>query len=528
MSYLEKISQDVKNEKLFEALKRAGQKSFDYRVKGSELEQAIKLSQAYLHQDEPLAYGYWRLDTPFFPKKIESLLHQVDKNHIRLYVLSHEGTYDLVEADYQTNYSVKELQLMSFDPSIDYMPLTLNQSLSKSVCQTQKSKGGILGENLTHQALDSNILPGKSWAGLYLYPKHSQESEVLWLLYSEIVRDKLKQHQTDFIVNHIDYNLMMNGGFMLSVSAFSPDVIAALQLMLNELSLDVSQDQFQRSQKKLMDQLASEDAKLLYHQAFNRLNILLEQRHLPHELIEQLKGLKYQMFIDKMRNFPVNVDMLLIGDVCERDWRTFNQQLQNQWWKSQVVSHKQWAVSQLPKKEIFSNKGSDHVMVKAYFPETFDLQALAKMMILEVMLSKDYYHDMRTEKQVGYVVGVSSWSSYLNQALVFYMQSPKFKVPDMEKAHHQWVIKYLDKIQNMTASQFQSIQSHLLDDLRRSPRELSDQARRLMAIIRSGKKDMSIRDQLLFEIENLSLEEMKQYYQFLLIDHAKITAVLHE
>lgn len=527
LSYLGQINQDVKNKGLFEELKRAGQTSFDYKAKGSELKQAIALSQAYLHHDEPLAFDHWQLGTPFYPKKIESLLDQVNQHHLRLYVLSPEGTYDLIETDYQTKYSVKDFQMKLMTKPINYAPMVLNKNLSKSGCHSQKVNGAILGESVTHQPLNSNILPGQSWAGLYLYPKRSLESEALWLLYSEIVRDKLKQYRTDFMVNHIHHDLVMDSGLMLSVSAFSPDVIKALQLMLNELSLEISQDQFQRSQKKLMDQLASEDAKPLYQQAFNRLNAILEQSHLPQTLRDQLQDLQYQDFIDHMRDFPVNTDVLLIGDVCESDWKILNQQLQKQWWKSEYIPHNQWPVSQLPEKALFSNKGNDHVMVKAYLPPIFGLQTLAKIMVLEVMLSKAYYHDMRTEKQVGYVVGVNSWSSYLNQALVFYMQSPTFNVPEMEKAHNLWVMTHLDHIKNMAASQFKSIQNHLLADLKRSPRELSDQAQRLIAMIHSGEKDMRIREQLLSEVARLSLEDMQQYYQFLLIDHPKTTSILH-
>lgn len=527
LAYLQAMRADVENPKLFESLKRSGQKAFDHLQKSSELHFAIDLSQQLLFQDEPLAFGELLNHTPYQLSTINRLLAQINAKSMRRYLLSPQGQYDQIEPDYQTPYRVTDLAPLA-PMSIEFTPLKLNDGLfATTACQYQRNWGDQGPIPIFHQDLHEKIQPSRSWGGIYLYPQHSEGSWALWLVYQQILLDAFRKYQTDFALDHVSYDLVLDQGMTLSVTAFSRDMMQALALLVQDMTLDVGPLAFEQSRNKVMDQLASREAKPLYRQAFDRLDADLNTRPLPKVLLAQIRDMTYQKFLKAMKKQPLSASLLLAGDVCADDLVQVKNMLNNQWWQLRAVPHIPWQPKTLVGSVALSVKNDNHAWVQAYFPKSFGIKSLAEIMLLEMLLEQDYYHQMRTEKQVGYVVGVSSWSSYRNQALVFYMQSSKLTQRQMSKLHQQWIGMYFKQLTKMSREKFEALKANLIENFNRSPRHINHQAQRMLGVITSGYTDFQMRQSLSEALKRISLQDMLLAYRSLLMDEVLIRKVVH-
>jgi insulysin len=122
------------------------------------------------------------------------------------------------------------------------------------------------------------------------------------------------------------------------------------------------------------------------------------------------------------------------------------------------------------------------------------------------LVSAPFYNDLRTEKQLGYVVFAGPSTLLDVPGLMFVVQSP-VATPGMLENHIQaFLHDYLDALPQMNSAQFEANKQGLISRLMQADERLSERSERLWQEIDLGYRQFDSREQLVAAIEPLDLQ----------------------
>ena len=81
---------------------------------------------------------------------------------------------------------------------------------------------------------------------------------------------------------------------------------------------------------------------------------------------------------------------------------------------------------------------SDHAMVIYYQAQTSDVNEKVKLMALNHLINQDYFNELRTTQQLGYLVGTGYAPFNTRAGIAFYIQSPKFEAQTLLHRHNHF------------------------------------------------------------------------------------------
>jgi len=133
----------------------------------------------------------------------------------------------------------------------------------------------------------------------------------------------------------------------------------------------------------------------------------------------------------------------------------------------------------------------------------------AKMSVLRQMMQSPFYSSLRTEQQLGYIVFMGSLKLKEVPASVFVVQSPTASVGDIQKAVSQFVTDFSNNIPEDVEVFKQAVITKLLE----AAPSLSASANIYWSDITQSNGRVNRRQRLIDAIEKVSTDDIKQYYQ---------------
>lgn len=181
-------------------------------------------------------------------------------------------------------------------------------------------------------------------------------------------------------------------------------------------------------------------------------------------------------------------------------------------------------VVQLPEKLTTGSVHVDHAdhSVLLYIQGDEDtLGERANMAIINTILEAPFYTTMRTEKQLGYVVGTNIMHMNRVPGVGLYIQSPHSSVQQLEQYINEFLIGFEETLTSLNEVDLQRFKSALLANIEEKPHNVLEQAARHQESLYLGYDDFQFRKKLVEQVKVLSLSGLQEAYRRLFMDGSR-------
>ena len=306
-------------------------------------------------------------------------------------------------------------------------------------------------------------------------------------------------------------------GLTLHTRGFTnQQMLLAEQLLEAIMAFSMTPAAFERSKRAQIQALQNSLLNKPTNRLFSRLSVLVQRNtQAPIELLKAVESCQFES-VNTIRDASFStyfVEGFMHGNWSANDARSF----------SEIVSARcpntngtpiSRAVSQLPVgKSHYHQVQCEHedaaVVLYLQAPSA-SLNDIAMCMVLEQMLAAPFFNALRTEQQLGYVVGTGYVPHNQHPGISFYVQSPTHGPEALLNAMTGFLFQQLHEIE-FYQYYWSSIQQNLLKQLEERDLSLSMKSQRLWVSL--GTKDLEFnRNTRLAEcIANISFDDIRLY-----------------
>jgi secreted Zn-dependent insulinase-like peptidase len=166
---------------------------------------------------------------------------------------------------------------------------------------------------------------------------------------------------------------------------------------------------------------------------------------------------------------------------------------------------------------------SDQALV-IYLPSRQKKPAdMALFMLANHLLSPEYFHVLRTEQQLGYLVGTGYVPMNLLPGIAFYIQSPSASCAELYQATLAFYKNFLAELEELDDDEFVQMKQGLATQIKERDSSLGARAKRLWLAIGQGDHQFDLNEQIEKALERLNLKDfIAFFYQLLAPDYDAI------
>ncbi|MCW8093041.1 insulinase family protein [Alteromonas sp. ASW11-130] len=306
-------------------------------------------------------------------------------------------------------------------------------------------------------------------------------------------------------------------GFSVNTRGFSQNQMKLCQQILETiLKFTPPKDSFSRLQHSQLQSLHNSLMNKPTNRLFSRLSVLSQRNtHAPLALFNAVQELSYEEMVEIKDNAFSSyfLEGLVFGNWRSEEAKEFTHSLNTLFSESNESAIPR-AVAQLPVgapsyHEVICEHDDAAIVLYLQAPSS-SLIDTAMCMILEQMLAAPFFNVLRSEKQLGYVVGTGYVPHNQHPGFAFYIQSPSFGPEYLLSEVRSFIKRQFDEI-NFYRAYWPTIQKNLLKQLEEKDLSQSMKAQRLWLALGNGDNTFSRNAQLAQQIHSLTFNEIKQY-----------------
>ncbi len=354
----------------------------------------------------------------------------------------------------------------------------------------------------------------------------SARNLVLTKLYASMVEDQLAEYSYPALLAGLDYHLSpATNGLSLTISGYSDRQDRLLKNILQALKnplLDPAR--FGEIRQDLVRALDDVRLGKPYDQALAELPVLIMR---PYWSTKQQQSALDDIGWSDLRAFipsflqKLEVEMLAHGNVSRMQTRELAALVEGLLLdevqadtvpRPQVVA---LAPGELPVRELRVDSANAAVVIYYQGPQA-TIETRARFGMLGQILSTPFYQDLRTDKQLGYVVFASAMPLLEVPGLIFVVQSAVATADELEQNIDRFVNEYASAVSVMSDVEFDQNRQGLLTRLLEKPTRLSEQTARYWSDIRYRHPDFDTRDRLAEAVRKLTRADFEADYRDIL------------
>ncbi|RUO25242.1 peptidase M16 [Aliidiomarina minuta] len=340
-------------------------------------------------------------------------------------------------------------------------------------------------------------------------------------LWCELVLDKLNERCYDAEIAGINFNLYpQQSGISIHLSGFSEQQPALLSRILSELTnFEFAEQHFNAIQHSLYHNWLAVNR----HKPINHLFTILNQElqrgcFTAQGLASAMPEITEDFFRQQLPILfsDMNVRMLIHGD-----------------WPVETARHLTSLVTQKlrlkrqpaqgPLREVRLLEPGKRELNYSYLPHPDKAVALfcqgqsqsvvekASFLLLNHLVSPGFFSQLRTEQQLGYMVGSSYVPMNGRPGLLFYVQSPHAELATMESAIDQFIQQFCEQLPTLDNDSWEDAKQSVLTHLEDKDPSLRIRAQRLWTSIGIEDYNFDLADKLAAEVSRISLQQLVQF-----------------
>lgn len=514
-----------------------------YQEPADELETASHLSVNMQHYPvTDIIFGDYRMEAPS-ESLYQHILQYFCSTNMRLMLVAPKVAVDKQARWYHTPYSIEpiaadllyqldqapllaELHLPKPNPYLsDHLSLLANNA------HMARPKQLINTESLSiwYKAdTDFNSPKGHIFVQLSLANSQKSHSQLAAIrLWVELFQDNINQEFYPATAIDLVYNVHVNRqGISIHTSGFAANQLLLLTNLLDKMpEQQFSQLRFLEVKQQLIRHWQNSSKSKPVPKLFSQLSAILQPSN-PEiiELAQALAALEFNEFIQfhQLLFKKVHIESLMIGNWPLAQATKLTTRLQ-QW------QHKLANTAPAIANPVYKIQGQGPVWLQVetdhndyaliiYLPaQETTAVTMALFMLANHVLSAEYFHQLRTEQQLGYLVGTGYAPINTLPGIAFYVQSPTVNCYQLYQATVTFFRSFLNETKDLSASDFAAMKQGLQTQLNQADGSLGARAKRLWLALGQEDYSFSLTDNIIQALNQLSLNQFVTFLQQLLL-----------
>ena len=540
---LQLLQQSAFPEQLFKERQKLLQWAYQFYEPATALQTAMDLSlnlQHYPLQD--VIFGDYRMEPP--PLALyQQLLSYFNAANLRLMLIADDVTTDRQARWYHTPYQLQAidqslLAALAKTALLDGIQLPeanpyLHADLTLLTAADHLDKPELFftdpGLSLWYKAdTDFNSPKGHIFIQLSL-PNSCQtlQQQAASRLWVELLLDRFNQQLYAATTAGLNYFLHVHRqGLSLQTNGLSANQLRLVADLLAQLpDPQFCPQRFAELKQQLCRHWLNSSKNKPVATLFSKLSAVLQpQNPEPVQLATALAALSYADFQQFRQQVwqALHLEALLLGNWNRTDALALQQLLQH--WQRQ-----QGAIGQAlkPQQCLIRDLGpvwlenppdspSDHALV-IYLPAREKSPVMmALFMLANHILSPRYFHQLRTEQQLGYLVGTGYVPVNTLPGMAFYIQSPNQPAGTLYQATVAFFRQFISELNQLHDSDFQSLKQGLATQLAERDISLSARAKRYWLALSQGDYSFDLTKQILNALQDIDRLRFQDFLKQLL------------
>jgi secreted Zn-dependent insulinase-like peptidase len=415
------------------------------------------------------------------------------------------------------NTPFAEMKLPSPNPylanKIHLLPLESENSIpEKIIC-----KPGL--EFWYQQEQDFKIIKGHFYMALDSYfAVQSVTNMALTRLFSDLFMDHVAQDFYPAELAGLSYQLSIHqGGLTLHTSGISTNQLNLVEGLLAKLfNSDFKPQRFEEYKKQLCRHWNAGNHNKPVSQLFSLLSAkLLPWNPTPESLADALMQVSFEQFVVFTKHLfeEMHVQVLLHGNWQKQDAIKFNTVIEKHISTREAIDDLNRPTMILDKREnqTFSLDHEDHAMVIYYQALCNSVDEKVKMMCLNQLISQDFFQELRTQKQLGYLVGTGYAPLNGRAGIAFYIQSPEVDAQALLQYTHEFTTQYINTIKDMPEDDWLKHKQGLLTQVQEKDKNLRLRSLRFWLCLENQDFEFSMQTRLVKSLKSLTQQDMYKY-----------------
>jgi secreted Zn-dependent insulinase-like peptidase len=444
----------------------------------------------FKYQDQDILFGDYAM-TSFEPRLITQCLELMTPKNLRLIIVARDQTTNQVARWYNTPYQVSAISEQEHQNWLTLCPehqMTLpvaNPFIVERLayhCPTQLTplpeiliqKQGIRLWHYTEQefkvprghiytAIDSDV------AGT------DARAVALCQLYVEILHDDLAEMTYPAEIAGLNYDIYAHqAGVTLHVTGYTPKLFLFFEMLITQIrQRKFCQQRFNEIKQQLTISWQNSEMAKPINRLFRGLGVVLQPKQYPNDqLLHELQSItlaELQQFISKLYK-SVHLECYVHGDWERSEVEQFGHSI-----------HQQIAAIATPINEVkrelininnrgtltreFASHGSDSAVIVYIQSAMADLRKVALFSLLNHFVSPEFFSQIRTQQQLGYLCGSSYMPINRHPGILFYIQSNVAAPYQLIEAIDQVLADFSEIVEQLSPSEWQRGTQGLLSQI---------------------------------------------------------------
>ncbi|WP_144214644.1 insulinase family protein [Shewanella donghaensis] len=511
--------------------------AFKFQEQIKNLDLASHLSINMQHYDiEDLVYGDYRMDQLIESETIE-LLNYFRPNNLRIQLVSKEVSTDIQASWYFTPYSIEsiptdklsrwekssprtELLLPAKNPFIVKDPQSRNEPSNSNVPVIVAEDQGY---RIWHRKDDEfNVPKGHIYLSLDSEnasptPKHA----ALTRLYVEMVLDYLTESTYQAEVAGLNYNIYPHqGGITLHITGFTGNQETLLALVIEKArERQFTQDRFKLIKKQLIRSWTNVAQAKPIAQLFTSLTVTLQKRsYEPTKMAEMIEDVTLDELHDHVSAFyeKIYVEGLVYGDWLVSEAQHLAKRLK------QILSLVTKPSNEASRELVnLSAQGTlmrelniehqDSAIIIYYQSNDTSAHHIGLFSLLNHTMSSTFFHELRTEKQLGYMVGTGYLPLNRHPGIIFYIQSPTTGPRKLLEAIDEFIADFNYAVMQITKEQWESTKLGLINQILEKDTNLKGRSQRYWVCLGNRDYNFNQREKVVEEINKFTRADLIKF-----------------
>ena len=346
-------------------------------------------------------------------------------------------------------------------------------------------------------------------------------------LWVEMFQDNINQPFYAATTIGLSYHLHVHRqGIAIHTSGLAANQLLLLQQILQQTQIQqFNENRFEELKRQLSRHWRNSSKNKPVARLFSQLSALLQPSN-PEidQLADALDTLSFSQFLQFSARLlqQVHIESLLLGNWSQEAAEQLTSVLQQ--WQSSLHSSGPRLNSPAVKLQgqgpvwlTVNVEHNDHALV-IYLPaQQTTPQDMALFMLANHVLSPEYFHQLRTEQQLGYLVGTGYVPINTLPGIAFYVQSPNTPCEQLYQATVTFFRVFLDDTETLSADEFDDIKQGLLSQLQERDNSLGARAKRYWLALGQQDHSFNLNEQIIQALSQLTLQQFVVFLQQLLL-----------
>ncbi|KID54670.1 peptidase [Pseudoalteromonas luteoviolacea] len=346
----------------------------------------------------------------------------------------------------------------------------------------------------------------------------SHKAMALTRLFADLFMDSVAEQFYSAELAGLSYHLTSHqGGLTLHTAGLSSCQLKLASQLVEALQKQpISAARFAEYKKQLIRHWQNHNKNKPVSELFSLLGAkLMPWNPTPNDLAKALQNVCFNEFNSFRDSFftSIHAKAFLHGNWQQQHALGIKQQLLCNFAKSEILEDLKKPLNTIDEsyEASFINEQNEHAFVHYIQAPSQSVQDKIKIMAFNQLVSQLYFEKLRTERQLGYLVGAGYAPFNTRAGIAFYIQSPKFNSRELLQQHQLFLADFVNNIDSMDGIHWHDVKSSLQSQIAEKDKNLRLRSQRFWIAIGNEDHTFSMQTQLLEALDKLTFAELKAF-----------------